>query len=366
MSLLYIDGFDDYSNTTGVGHRLYERAANLWSLDGTAQDDQGDTTTMPGISSGRGLRLNWKVSSNAGPHGLLLVLPEDTSSGVTMGFGFHFRMDVLPVATRSMFGLSTTAGTPQLSLQCSNGGILTVSNSIVGSALTGATSVDALAINTTYHIELKVLFHASAGTVEVRVDGVPWITATGVNTFPAASQRAHFLPSTTSTAAQQDDHCYFDNFYIWNDSGSINNDCLGPRFVETLFPNADTADADWTLSTGSDGFDLINDVLASDLVYIESSTPGDRSVFDLGALTATQIDCNGVQMVCRALKTEAGDGPINFGIKHDSSESLNEAVALTEDSSTKQWKLFETNPSTAAKFTANEVNSLQAIIEYDV
>src|SRR5690606_21555592 len=109
-----------------------------------------------------------------------------------------------------------------------------------------------LAASTLYHVEMLLTF-GNPGTVEIRVNGVTVFLDTTQN-LSNSIDVVQIGPQTGGTSLVA---FAFDNLFIYDETGTTHNDFLGDRTVFTLFPSADTGDADWTLSSGSDGFDLI-------------------------------------------------------------------------------------------------------------
>lgn len=115
-----------------------------------------------------------------------------------------------------------------------------------GTVLTG-TSTLALTTGTWHYIEFKALLAiTAAGTCEVVVDGVTWLTLTGVQnaTTAATADQTQF---TVSNAA----HTYARDFYVLDTTSGSNTNYLGDITVAEIYPNAAGANSAWSVQQGS-------------------------------------------------------------------------------------------------------------------
>lgn len=365
--LIYMDGFDHYAAASGNGNRLYECSPSEWSHSATATN-HGDTDTMPVLGT-RALRLMWHATAT-GANDLRYLLPTTITSGTTLGFGTHIYMSTLPdtAAKGGIFGFGSASGFSSRTLRVNTGGTLSF---VTGTIQTGSalgTSTSTLSAAVLYHVEMKILFHASAGEVEVRVNGVPYLTLTGIDTMPSATTHL-LLGATGRTASAQDNsnYIYYDNLFIWDTSGPRINDFLGERTIQTLFPDADTGVADWALSSGSDGYALIDNLPANGGTdYIEASAPGDESVFGMANLTATNIAPTAVQVNLNASKTSAGAVSVQFGPRTNGVDDLSPGSNLTQSQFLYFHHITEVNPDTGLAWTPAELNALEIKVSRSV
>lgn len=357
MALLWIDGFDHYAANGGTLQSLagiggnYNVDVNVWTA-----------ATMP-VLGGLGLREN---QSNTDPSGFNHPLPSTYGTGNTIGMGAHIYVNSYVNSDvsrgQSIFHLLSAAGVGIIYLNMLSSGQLQVrAGSVIGSSLADS-GTNLLSQDVAYHIEMKVGLHASTGTIEVRVNGVVWINATGLNTLQSQTVGQVGLGAGNYASGQSVD-MYWDNFYIWDGTGSVNNDFVGECVVETLFPNADTADADWTKSSGSDGYNLINDVPANISNYIEAANVGDESIFECTNLSTTAYSIKGVMAAVNAQKTTAGASTIEIGVETNNVQSMSAGQALTQGSLTYRNHVVQLNPDTGVAWTPSEVNAIQVVVD---
>lgn len=119
-----------------------------------------------------------------------------------------------------------------------------------------------LTTNAYNHVETKVLRHASAATIEVRVNGIVKVNLTG---------QALGATDIANVRIGQDNYAnepmvvYFKDIIFWDDVGSYMNDFVGALFVYDLVPDADDT-LNWDPSVGATGYNLIDDVNPSNVL----------------------------------------------------------------------------------------------------
>jgi len=135
------------------------------------------------------------------------------------------------------------------------------------------------------YLELKVTIHASAGTAEVKKDGVVVATFSGQTKNGGTNASVDTIRLDSSTNSTGID-IYLDDLYVLNNSGSKNNDYLGDVRVTTTLPSGAGASTQWTPSTGSN-YDNVNDIPLSTSTYNSSAVAGQRDTYDMPNLAIT-------------------------------------------------------------------------------
>jgi hypothetical protein len=172
-------------------------------------------------------------------------------------------------------------------------------------------SIRALNQGVWFYIEVKVTIDAAVGTVEVRVNGEPWIgPLTDQNTRGAASTDwNNFLLGSTNGA--QTVNAYFDDLYVLDgsDSGIVGNplnDFLGDTRGEALLPSGNGANSDWNGSDGNqvDNYALVADNPADDETsYVQSQTVGHKDTYAFPAIASDGT----IRHVCHLLAMRKTD-----------------------------------------------------------
>lgn len=223
-----------------------------------------------------------------------------------------------------------------------------------------ATSSPVLTTGAWQHVEARVMVDATAGEVEVRVNGVTVIAASGVTTKNSGSGHEE-VAQVRVYAGIGVTQVFFtiDDFFLWDTEGSANNDFIGDRRVMTDVADQDTVIADWQLSTGVNGFALINEVPPDDdttYLFAEPDQVGDQSAFEFADLSAEVSAVTAIMITARTIKTDAGPATAQISVFSNSTEGLAEERAITTTWTDRQ-DIFETNPDTGAPWTRTEVNA---------
>lgn len=101
--------------------------------------------------------------------------------------------------------------------------------------------------NTLHHIEAKFVINGSTGSVEIRVDdnATPVIIASSLNTAGGAGSVAQIALVNLGGGASAGVAAWWEDFHVWDTTGTRNNDFLGDVAVTTLWPNVDV-ETGWT------------------------------------------------------------------------------------------------------------------------
>ena len=218
--------------------------------------------------------------------------------------------------------------------------------------------------NNVYHlIEVHAII-ASAGTFDVKVDGTTVITAsvdTGTGTTNDYFNRVAFGPGGSDGTARMDDYA------INNTSGPPNNSWIGDGRVIALIPNAVGDASDTTELTGvgqtalSVLYQNIDELPANTSDYNYGTTAGHYTIWNLTD-TTNVASVNATMLWVRAFMNDAGPANFKFVTKTNSTKYVSANVALTQS-----WayysELRETNPNTAAAWTAANLDALQVGFE---
>jgi len=197
-----------------------------------------------------------------------------------------------------------------------------------GSTLLGSTPNNIYAVGAYNYLELKVRNNAATGGLgdaELRVNGVTQLIVTGIN---LTLQFTRFGLGIVSAPGNGTGTSEFDDLVVWDNSGSFNNDFMGDRRCETMFPDANGALQQWVASAGN-AWDCINEATPSDVDYIQANTNGDISTFTKTAIGISTNDIAALVHVARALKTDAGASSIKLGIDSGAFTDNGPDIALT-------------------------------------
>lgn len=277
MALIFHDSFDHFV-TALVG-------AKTWSFAeiGASPGDRGVTIGAYGRNSTNGLRsrLVWDGGTHHPTADLVFA-----SSGTTAIVGFAFKVNsALPAVEIAVCAL-WFSGVQNISVTMDTSGYLKVRRGDYSGTVLGTASTP-ISHSVFYFLELKVVFHDTTGTWELRVDSVNKTSGTGADTIASGTAGFNRLQIGLRHASGENRSADFDDVYVCDGSGGSENDFLGDHRTFMQLPSTGNGThTDFTPSTGSDHGALVDEVSpGSD--YVESGTVGHQDSFNYAALGIT-------------------------------------------------------------------------------
>lgn len=271
MTLLFADGFDHYDSAALM--------ARKWDGSGTGVTQ----------ATGRNGRA-WSVP-NAATY-------KNVANKQTLINGFAYYVTGTIAGSNAIMSYKD-AGTIQVDLVINTNGSISVRRN--GVTVLGTTSAGLVHITTWHYIEWKVKIDNTVGTVHVHLDGTEVLALTGQDTQQTANAYA-----TTVNFEYPGYGNYYDDFYLCDDAGSLNNDFLGDVKIETLYPDGAGNSTQWTPSAGNN-YDCVNETIQNDDTdYVEESTVNDIDLYTYGALATSSGTVKATQANLIARKTDAG------------------------------------------------------------
>jgi hypothetical protein len=333
MSLLFIDGFDHYATAD---------ITKKWNSVGGS----------PSINATGGRRGSgcFRVTSN----NFNTTKTFAASSAVVAGFAYTNSTLIATIIAALL-----DAGTVQVNLHQNADGTLSVTRN--GAALTNGTSTNAISAGTYYYIEWKMSIANSIGanTCKVRVNGVDWITvATGQDTQNTANATCNQLRIGIVGAAGGTHD--WDDLYLLDLTGpGPDNDFLGDVRIDTIYPNADGNYSQFTPSTGTDHYALVDETTPNTTDYNDGDTVGDRDSYAFGNLTAlTSQTVYGVQVNAAILKDDAGAKSASTFARSGATNTDGASAALST-SQAYISQIYTTDPNGGGAWTESAVNAAE-------
>ncbi|KKM83515.1 hypothetical protein LCGC14_1308590 [marine sediment metagenome] len=335
MTLIHIEGFEG-SGDTNTTLRDFVRKTYASS---------GPDTRVGTLAAGR-------VSGNSAfiqRYGFFMSKFTNKTT-VTVGFGFKTNS----WTNDNMIVIFGDEGTWQIVLETVTGGELKVLRNTTTLDTTSGLSCIA---NTWYYIELQATIHNSAGSFELRVDEVNVLNGTGIDTQESGSATLNNIAFYSDATTDR----YYDDVYILDDAGAINNDFLGDMQVIGLYVDGDGTDSDFTSSGGANYEDVDDGYILDTTNYVESSTPTNKDMYTFEAL-GDYGEIAGVLLNVDALKTDAGDVTLNLFATFDAVD-VEVPKAMTASWGAHQM-LRETDPKSNV-WTKTNLNATQFGFEID-
>ncbi len=211
------------------------------------------------------------------------------------------------------------------------------------------------------YIEAKMYSHATAGTIEVRINGCPVLSLTSQNTLHASGGAATAVAYGTDYTVRRKASSMLDDFYVCDGTGAVNNDFLGPVTVRTLFPDSD--DIAQFAVTGNANYSTHYEQLNDDhesyptTDYVEDGTTGNRDIYTFDNSTDNFATIYGV---IGWGYSKYVSGAINYHLVASSNGTENESSNRAASS---DWHydgyVLETDPDTSNAWTDSTINALK-------
>jgi hypothetical protein len=220
-----------------------------------------------------------------------------------------------------------------------------------------------------YYIEMKATVHNTTGAIEVRVNGVTWITLTGVNTRNGTNNYATQVQwgDANQRLGQNQPNYLMCDAYALDTSGSApTNDFLGDTRVECLMPTGAGAHTDFSRGGTDSGanWSQVEETPPNDATdYVASSTPGQKDSYAFADLASTGGTVYAVAVNSRHQKADAGPRTVRLLARHATVEGTTAAFTPGAGSWEMRQGIFPVNPSTSAAWTPSEVNAAEFGVE---
>lgn len=347
MANRHQDSFDHYSTAL--------RAAKGWSfgLAGASPGDRGCTIGAYGRNSTNGLRCFAESGFGNSSRATLTV---SGVSGATAIVGCAFKINSSLPGNETVVMQIWNASAAQISVTCSTGGALSVRRGGLAGTIIETTSTT-ITHSTWYFLELKVLFHDSAGTYELRINGVPEASDTGVDTVASGSAGWDSVVFGNEPISNNHTHD-IDDLYVFDGSGGVNDDFAGDhRQVWVPMVSGNGANDDWSKSTGSDAGALVDENPPNTSDFLQSGTSGQRVTMD-GAAIGVAGTVRSVQFVNYLSAQVAGVRSVGPSVRIGSTNYDYSGDVVGSDW-TYQLRREHASPATAMAWTTAEIDAME-------
>lgn len=331
MAYLFIDSFD-HSNVVTTGGK--------WASEsGTGVDTSVVRTGTRALIITGGSRF--AVSRTFAP------------ASITALLGVAFRQSTLGVA--GDFLRIREGATTHVALAFGTAGELVIKR---GSTTLATSAAGILSINSWFYIALGTTIHDTTGTYTVLVDGIPVLTATGVDTRNGGTGQFDSF-----SVHSPDGSTWFDDLYFFDSSGSRCNTLLADARVTNLLPS--TGNGTYTGFTPSSGVDhgaMVDEVVPDgDSTYNQGTAAGDKDSYNYPVLGSSD-PILAVQTCLYQRKTDAGAREVAALLRSGGAD-FNGATISPTTSYLYQLDGFEVDPATGVPWIESGVNALEVGME---
>lgn len=329
MALRFIDSFDHYSSSELLAK---------W----TRTAGGGGPSVVAGGRHGNRLEFS--------PNRLLYKTLDEQSTWI-VGLAIF-----MPSVLASDFLQIVDSGTTHVDVRVNASGNLTVTRA--GTLL--GTGAAVLSASVWYFVELKTTIHDSSGVVELRLNGVPQVTLSGIDTRNGANAWANEIGLVWNGAFGS--VFFVDDLYVCDANGSVNNTFVGDCQVEAHLPNGNGNSSQFD---GSDGNQIDNYLLVDetapdgDTTYVESGDVGDKDTYAFTNVSGTAAGTvAGLQMLARARKTNTGNRKLDLVARHSATEEDSASEHALSTSYEYLREIRETKPGGGA-WTLSDIDGAE-------
>jgi hypothetical protein len=165
------------------------------------------------------------------------------------------------------------------------------------------TSGQGLTQGTWYYFEISATIHNSAGAYDVHIDGSQVFSDTGVDTQNGGVTQVDNFEFVGDATLDPE----IDDIYFLDDAGSDNTGLLGDCRVETVFPDSDGNETDFTPLSSTNNSNVDDGLVPDDeSSYNSSATVTDRDLYGFAALSGGVGTVFGVDVKLLVRKEDAG------------------------------------------------------------
>jgi hypothetical protein len=363
MTVLFSESFDNMSATDGLTYHKWFEAVR--STSGSGGGGAGQRSLVTGRLYNHAIRLN----SSGGPlsvgnsYNTYDLKANQTTVFVGMGYleaGSTFGLQLLWLYDHNF-------STIQLDVRYASGGFLTVTRN--GTLL--CTSSGVITTNTWNYLELGALISATVGWAELRLNGVLVASyygsggsrgASNGNTQGAAAADVRYVRHGGGSGNNQSTDRSFDDLYVCNASGGVNNDFLGNVVVYGTLPNAVGANSGFTRTGGSvsGNFTAVDEnPIDGDTSYVASSVVSTTDTYKYAALPASANTILAVVAEPVARIDDAGGRTLTTRVRGSGGTEADYAGSATNlpGSYNQFLHIMETSPVTTVAWVPSDINS---------
>lgn len=341
MAILFMDGFDAYNGLLTSGTSI--GADSGWTFPSTTQ-----------ISIAAGRMGGQAAYTNIFFSGRFAKYFTPTSQFVC-GHSFYQSTLSLSLAVVNPYISFFSDGTPMMGLKVNSDGSISACRitALNNGTILGTSASNVIRGGTWHSIEFACSISDTTGTVTVAVDGVTVLNLTNQNTRNGTPTTINGVILGGCDGGFNTPNL-IDDLYL---KDTLN--LLGPMRIETLRPNADTAQKQWTPSTGADNYGVVDETLMSSTDYVSTDTVGNFDLYDFGNLSSSPSSIAAVEVVVAAAKDDIGVRGLAISVK--SGASTSDGANNTLSSSYVAYsRILETDPNTSDAWSSSAVNALQA------
>ena len=354
--LLFMDGMAHYSTA--------EIDEKWTSVDVGA----GVSTAWAVTAEGRFGNCIKRTSLNATAGGNLVISPLISQSGawspkVSGVFGCALKVDDLsalkvPSQSGDKTFLLTNASINSLGLDLSPSGTFALWRQDLSPVLLG-TSVEAIINDTWAFIEFKWVIDGAVGSFEIRSNGVPVLTLTGIDTLPnkVGADVWNSLNVLGGPSPSGDAVMRICDVHLFDLTGTVNNDFIGDAVVDVILPDGVGNSSGWAPTPGPNNWADADEVPPDgDTSYVEATTAALKDTYTFQDVLG---DPFGIQICAYARRTAVGSATLKPIVRQGTTDYAGVELGIGDTAYSYLLWPYDTNPDTGLRFTKAEMDAAE-------
>jgi hypothetical protein len=314
-------------------------------------------------SGGRVLRCD---NGSIAPAGARFALPAGATNRV--GIGFRLWVSALPSGNwaswqGSLIAFRTLANASVANICVLSNGALGVARDNQNNTPLGQTAVPVITANTWNHVEIALTRSDTVGEIEIRVNGRVVLDLDTLDLGATDTAQIFMGVNNWNFNNINKGVTFYKDLVFWDGSGSDGNDFQGSVSVRDLVPDGDVS-LNWTPSTGSTGFNLINVSPPNDTTFISAASPAPAPAeFSLTDLPDDVTSVRALLPIVRSRKTDGGDADLQNGLTPNGTDYTVGADNPLTTAFTYRWDVTSRSPDTLNPWTPLEVDNADLRID---
>ena len=214
-----------------------------------------------------------------------------------------------------------------------------------------------LPVNTWVYLEFKATIDNSAGSYELRINGVTKDSQSGIDTRTTGNNWTNVVYFYMRDPGRSS---YIDDISVFDDQGAFCNDFVGDVHVEALFPNGVGYVTDWVGVPGAgENYEEVDETDPDgDSTFVVTSGVGVEDSYDFSDLVTLSGSVFCVQVNLWGKKDDVGSRTVVATTRPVTTVYSGIGVSLGDTYSYYTFP-FEANPETSGLWTIGEINAAE-------
>lgn len=334
-------------------------------------EDFDDTASGTGVTGRKPWWSGSIFTHTTGRHGTGLLTGDNANRESVLSFGGTYKTLIMGFACRILDHGSANpyrimvfnGGGGLVELRVQHDGAIRFTG-VWGQGATSAVGV--LPLNEWRYVEVKFVVDDTNGSYEVRVNQNTELSDSGIDTYSSGAVGTSSVNLKGTFGGADVDDIRWDDIYVLDDTGGVNDDFLGDVTVYTLRPDGDGNTSGLTNSGGDsiNNWSYVDDgATPSSADYVGSKIEGDLDTYTMTGLSSTAFEVHAMQTTIWCEKDSVGLKYMRPIVRTGStggaqSDNVGDTIVLTEvyEYYMEPW---DVNPDTGVGWTEGEINAIE-------